>query len=76
MKTDLEFVEEAIQKYKPEVVVIDSIQTMFQTDVDSSPGQCEPGREATSTLMQIAKGMGVTVFIIGHVTKRGVWLQA
>jgi len=71
-ETDLELVEDAIQKQKPEIVVIDSIQTMFRPDIDSAPGSVGQVREATSTLMQIAKGMGVTVFIIGHVTKEGV----
>lgn len=71
-ETDLELIEEAIHKYSPEIVVIDSIQTMNKDGVDSAPGSVSQVREATSTLMQIAKGSGVTVFIIGHVTKEGV----
>jgi DNA repair protein RadA/Sms len=71
-ETNLELIEEAIRKYSPEIVIIDSIQTMFKSDVDSAPGSVSQVREATSTLMQIAKGMGVTVFIIGHVTKEGM----
>jgi DNA repair protein RadA/Sms len=71
-ETDLELIEEAIKKYNPDIVVIDSIQTMFKEEVASAPGSVSQVREATHTLMLIAKGMGITVFIIGHVTKEGV----
>jgi DNA repair protein RadA len=71
-ETNLDFIEESIHKYKPDIVVIDSIQTMSKDDVNSAPGSVSQVREATSALMQIAKGMGITVFIIGHVTKEGV----
>ncbi len=70
-ETDLDLIEEAIRKYGTEIVIIDSIQTMNKSEVDSAPGSVSQVREATSTLMQIAKRMGVTVFIIGHVTKEG-----
>ena len=62
---------EVIQRKKPEVVVIDSIQTMFHEDVSSAPGSVSQVRESTNILMQIAKGMGVSIFIVGHVTKEG-----
>ncbi len=71
-ETNLDYIEESIQKYKPEIVIVDSIQTMSKDDVNSAPGSVSQVREATGALMQIAKGMGVTVFIIGHVTKEGV----
>jgi DNA repair protein RadA/Sms len=71
-ETDLEYIEEAIHKYQPDIVVIDSIQTMSSNEVDASPGSVSQVREATGILMKIAKGYGVTVFIIGHVTKEGV----
>lgn len=71
-ETDLDQIEETIQKHKPDIVVIDSIQTMYKEDVDSAPGSVSQVREATAALMQIAKGMGITVFIIGHVTKEGM----
>ena len=71
-ETNLDLIEEAIQRLKPDVVVIDSIQTMFKEDVSSAPGSVSQVREATGTLMRIAKGFGVTVFIIGHVTKEGM----
>lgn len=71
-ETDLDLIEEAIHKYNPDIVVIDSIQTMFKEEVSAAPGSVSQVREATGALMQIAKGMGITVFIIGHVTKEGV----
>jgi DNA repair protein RadA/Sms len=70
-ETDLELIEEAIHKYQPDIVVIDSIQTMFKEEVDAAPGSVSQVREATGTLMRIAKGLNVTIFIIGHVTKEG-----
>ncbi|MDF2543993.1 MAG: radA [Herbinix sp.] len=71
-ETNLDYIEEAIKKHQPEIVVIDSIQTMFKEDVTSAPGSVSQVREATAALMRIAKILGVTVFIIGHVTKEGV----
>ncbi|HWT75876.1 MAG TPA: DNA repair protein RadA [Mobilitalea sp.] len=71
-ETDLDVIEETIQKHKPDIVVIDSIQTMFKEEVTSAPGSVSQVREATAALMQIAKGLGITVFIIGHVTKEGI----
>jgi len=71
-ETDLQLIEEAIQKYSPNIVIIDSIQTMFRDEIAASPGSVSQVREATSSLMRIAKGNGVTIFIIGHVTKEGV----
>ncbi len=71
-ETNLELIEETIHKLKPDLVIIDSIQTMFREDIGSAPGSVSQVREVTASLMQIAKGTGITVFIIGHVTKEGV----
>jgi DNA repair protein RadA/Sms len=71
-ETDLDLIEDSIHKYKPDIVVIDSIQTMFKEEVTSAPGSVSQVREATGALMRIAKGECVTIFIIGHVTKEGV----
>ena len=71
-ETDLDLIEEAIAKHKPDIVVIDSIQTMFKEEVSSAPGSVSQVREATAALMRIAKGSNITVFIIGHVTKEGM----
>ena len=71
-ETDLDIIEEVIKKYKPEVVVIDSIQTMYRSDISSAPGSVSQVRESTNTLMQLAKGLSISIFVVGHVTKEGV----
>ena len=71
-ETNLEVIEEAINRMKPEIVIIDSIQTMYREDVSSAPGSVSQVRESTSTFMQIAKGMNISIFLVGHVTKEGV----
>ncbi|MCR5301976.1 MAG: DNA repair protein RadA [Lachnospiraceae bacterium] len=70
-ETDLTVIDEVIRKYKPEAVVIDSIQTMFSDNVASAPGSVSQVREATNLLMNIAKTMCIAIFIVGHVTKEG-----
>lgn len=70
-ETNLESIKAVIERDKPEVVIIDSIQTMYNEEVSSAPGSVSQVRESTGVLMQIAKGMGVSVFIVGHVTKDG-----
>lgn len=71
-ETDLDLIDDVISKCRPDIVVIDSIQTMFREDVTAAPGSVSQVREATGALMRIAKGSGITIFIIGHVTKEGV----
>ncbi len=71
-ETNLETIRGVIDREKPQVVVIDSIQTMYNENVTSAPGSVSQVRESTAVLMQIAKGMGIAVFIVGHVTKEGV----
>ena len=71
-ETDLEVIQEVIERIKPELVVIDSIQTMCKDDVSSAPGSVTQVRESTGIFMKIAKTLGVSVFIVGHVTKEGV----
>lgn len=71
-ETNLDIIKEVISRRKPQIVIIDSIQTMFNENVGSAPGTVSQVREATAVFMQIAKGMGITVFIVGHVTKEGV----
>lgn len=70
-ETNLELIRQAIERERPETVVIDSIQTMFSEEVGSAPGSVSQVREATNTLMQLAKGLCITIFIVGHVTKEG-----
>ena len=69
---NLELVRSVIEKIRPEIVVIDSIQTMYHEAVSAAPGSVSQVREATNVLMQIAKGMGISIFLVGHVTKEGV----
>ena len=71
-ETNLELVRSIIEKIRPEIVVIDSIQTMYHEAVSAAPGSVSQVREATNVLMQIAKGMGISIFLVGHVTKEGV----
>ena len=70
-ETNLQDVREIIERTKPQVAVIDSIQTMFDEEISAAPGSVSQVRESTNVLMQIAKGLGVTIFIVGHVTKEG-----
>ena len=70
-ETNLGVIEEAMDKAKPKVMVIDSIQTMFCEDVDSAPGSVSQVREITSSLLRMAKSKDVSIFIVGHVTKEG-----
>ena len=70
-ETNLELIRNVIEKEKPDTVIIDSIQTMYSEEVGSAPGSVSQVREATNTLMQLAKGLGISIFIVGHVTKEG-----
>ncbi len=70
-ETRLDAIEEAIRRQKPEVVVIDSIQTMYSDTVSAAPGSVSQVRESTGIFLQLAKGLGVSIFIVGHVTKEG-----
>lgn len=70
-ETNLDVVENAIKTHTPQVVIIDSIQTMYNENVSAAPGSVSQVRESTGLLLQLAKGLGVSVFIVGHVTKEG-----
>lgn len=71
-ETNLDIIEEVLNAKHHDVVVIDSIQTMYREDIGSAPGSVGQVRESTSVLMQLAKGLNITIFIVGHVTKEGV----
>lgn len=71
-ETNLDTISAVIEKKKPSIVIIDSIQTMYNEEVGSAPGSVSQVRESTGVLMKIAKGMGISIFIVGHVTKEGV----
>ena len=71
-ETNLDTIKTVIDREKPQIVIIDSIQTMYNEEVSSAPGSVSQVRESTGVFMQIAKGMGISIFIVGHVTKEGV----
>ena len=70
-ETNLGDIREVIETEKPDICVVDSIQTMFNEEVASAPGSVSQVRESTNVLMMLAKGLGVSIFIVGHVTKEG-----
>ena len=70
-ETSLERIEAVLERDKPELVVIDSIQTMYSGKLNSAPGSVSQVREVTGSLLRIAKKLGIMVFIVGHVTKEG-----
>jgi len=59
------------EKIKPEILIVDSVQTVYKPDIPSTPGSVNQIREVTMTLMKLAKETGTVVFLVGHVTKGG-----
>lgn len=70
-ETDMSLIEKVIQESKPRAVILDSIQTVYYPEVSSAPGSVAQVRECTGILMRLAKGTGIPVFVVGHVTKEG-----
>lgn len=70
-QTDVELVSETIRQDKPDLVMIDSIQTMSLTELQSSPGSITQVRECTNYLMRVAKSLDIPLIIVGHVNKEG-----
>ena len=70
-ETSLDVIRGIIEQQKPDMVVIDSIQTMYNEEVASAPGSVTQVRESTNIFMQLAKGFNISIFIVGHVTKEG-----
>ena len=70
-ETNLDIIRRVIEQHKPEMAVVDSIQTMYSEEVASAPGSVSQVRESTNILMQLAKGLNISIFIVGHVTKEG-----
>lgn len=71
-ETNLDTIEAVIEAGHPQIVIIDSIQTMFREDITASPGSVSQVRETTASLLRVAKGKNISIFIVGHVTKEGV----
>lgn len=70
-ETDLDVIAQVLKAEKPDTVIIDSVQTVFRDGVNGAPGSISQVRESTSVLLQLAKGLNITIFIVGHVTKDG-----
>jgi DNA repair protein RadA/Sms len=71
-ESDIDAIEASIQRTKPGITVIDSIQTMFRQGLESAPGTVSQVREVAGVMMKVAKSLGIPVFLVGHVTKEGV----
>jgi DNA repair protein RadA/Sms len=70
-ETNVEDIIAAAQEADPDVLVVDSIQTIFRPDIQSAPGSVTQVRESTSAILQFTKGMDLSTFVVGHVTKEG-----
>jgi len=71
-ETSLEIIAAVIDKLNPDIVIIDSVQTIYRNELESSPGSISQLRESTAAVIQIAKAKNVSFFLIGHITKEGV----
>lgn len=71
-ETDINAAADAVREKKPDVLVVDSVQTMCSDEITSAAGSVSQVREVTAVLMQLAKTEGIAVFLVGHVTKEGV----
>jgi DNA repair protein RadA/Sms len=71
-ETDVDAIDEAIQRMQPSLVIVDSIQTLFRQGLESAAGTVSQVREVTSVLMKVAKTLNIPVFLVGHVTKEGI----
>lgn len=71
-ETNVKIVEELIEKVKPDLLIVDSIQTMYLPELESSPGTIGQVREATAMFTRLAKQKGIPIFLVGHITKEGV----
>lgn len=70
-ETNLEHMLDAVHTLRPDILIVDSIQTLYHGDVSAAPGSVSQVKECTMALMQLAKGESITVFVIGHVNKEG-----
>lgn len=70
-ETNFSHINKHIEQLKPDVLIVDSIQIVYKSDISSSPGSVSQVREVATEFMHIAKGQGIATFLIGHVTKSG-----
>lgn len=71
-ETNLDLILDVIERGTPDLVIIDSIQTMYRPGLESAPGSVSQVRESTALLLRLAKTQHIPIFLIGHVTKEGV----
>ena len=71
-ETNLDLILDIIERGTPDLVIVDSIQTMYRPGLESAPGSVSQVRESTALLLRLAKTRGIAIFVIGHVTKEGV----
>ena len=70
-ETRLSDILEAASELKPDILIVDSIQTMYNEENDSSPGSVSQVKDCTMSMMQLSKSSGITVFVVGHINKDG-----
>ena len=70
-ENNFERITRHVEKLQPEMLVVDSIQTIYRSEIESAPGSVSQVRECSAGLMRLSKSLGVTTFVIGHVTKDG-----
>ena len=70
-ETRLSDVLEAVEQLKPDILIVDSIQTLYNEDNESSPGSVSQVKDCTMTMMHLSKAQGLTVFVVGHINKDG-----
>ena len=70
-ETNLDDIVAAVQEKQPDILIVDSIQTIYNGESSSSPGSVAQVKECTMALMYLAKGFGITVFVVGHINKEG-----
>ncbi|MBF8247303.1 MAG: DNA repair protein RadA [Bacteroidetes bacterium] len=71
-ETNLDLILDIIDRGDPDLIIVDSIQTMFRPGLESAPGSVSQVRESTALLLRLAKTRGIPVFVVGHVTKEGM----
>lgn len=70
-ETRLSDILEAVAETKPDILIVDSIQTLYNEENDSSPGSVSQVKDCTMSMMQLSKSNGITVFVVGHINKDG-----
>lgn len=70
-ETRLSDIMESVDEIKPDILIVDSIQTLYNEENDSSPGSVSQVKDCTMTMMQLSKSQGITVFVVGHINKDG-----